>query len=184
LTATDAPTVDYTGDGEVGDPAAEELRKLGIDPNAMKMRSTGEIGRDPLGLSADDGSAAEGPGSPKAGSETKLDKQMDNLRLGVNEDFRDAIRLAAIRTGTDPAALAGVLHAEASGVQTMTRSEMNEAANQEFWDAHPEMRGQPIPADRKDLAAEWLAAFNRYADGHWDVNSYNSRSKALEHRMG
>lgn len=97
----------------------------------------------------------------------------DPLRLGVNEVYRDAITLAADRTGYPRATIAAVISAEAGPLRG---KRLDEATNQRFFgELHPEL--DPKAKLSKADAAEWKA-LRRELSATWDPQSYNATSKA------
>lgn len=97
----------------------------------------------------------------------------DPLRLGVNEVYRDAITLAADRTGYPRATIAAVISAEAGPLRG---KRLDDAANQRFFgELHPQL--DPKAKLDKAGAAEWKA-LRRELSATWDPQSYNTTSKA------
>lgn len=97
----------------------------------------------------------------------------DPLRLGVNEIYRDAITLAADRTGYPRATIAAVISAEAGPLRG---KRLDDATNQRFFgELHPQL--DPKAKLDKAGAAEWKA-LRRELSATWDPQSYNTTSKA------
>jgi len=98
----------------------------------------------------------------------------DTLSLGPNERYREAIELAAERTGLPPATIAAVIDAEAAKASGAT---LNAMTDEEFYGRHPELDGRPLTRDDTQLIKEWKG-INRELNGVWDPNSANSETSA------
>lgn len=115
-----------------------------------------------------DAPAGDAPEAPGAAS----------LSLGVNERYRDAIELAARRTGTDASAIAAIIDAEAGPVKDAAqRTAMTDEA---FRFLHPERDWDERPLNAKDPAdKELIEEWKRlYAGKAWDEQSLNAESQA------
>jgi hypothetical protein len=95
--------------------------------------------------------------------------------LGSNSVYREAIVKASQRTGIEPSAIATIIHAEAA---PLSGSHLNAETDREFYMAHPELSGHPIPANNKELIKEWQST-HKALSTRWDPESAASTSGAL-----
>ena len=103
--------------------------------------------------------------------------EASDLELGVNERYREAIMLAAERTGLPPETIAAVINAEAA---TYGGARLTSTTDEEFYTAHPELNGRALTGGAADAAlrAEW-SEINSNLDSTWDpLSSAGTSSSA------
>jgi LysM repeat protein len=112
--------------------------------------------------------------SPPAASSPAKAAADGSLVLGVNDTYRDALRLASQRTGIDAAALAALVNAEAGRVHGAKLQQLTDDA---FYARHPELNRRPLEKTDTVLVKEWKELHESMKQA-WDPTAVNAQSKA------